>query len=354
VKRCGGTRSFAMAAIGTVDARAECEEHVTARDAAIVSTDCAAARGLPSYDPERTDVVVYHAKCTDGFAAAVAAHRRLGDRAAYVAADHGPDAPTGLDVRGKHVVVVDYCFKRDVTARMAAEAASFVVLDHHVSAQAEIADLDPAKKVFQMAQSGATLAWNYFHPGTPVPLLLRYVEDKDIWRWALRDSRAFSAGFMADDTFAAWGAMLDGGAAAIDATIAKGRAILEYQDGVVKRHVESAVPCVLAAAPHFAGRLVNATTMASNIGNVLASQPGVDYALMWFYNHENDTYVCSLRSARDDVDVAAIARSLGGGGHKRASGFSYAGPRLQDLFTSIGAAPAGGVDAGAGGVGGKA
>lgn len=331
-----------MAAPGTVDARAEWSGLVVDADAAIVSTDCAAARGLPAYDPARTDLVVYHAKCTDGFAAAVAAHRLLGDRATYVAADHGPDAPTGLDVRGKHVVVVDYCFKRDVTARMAAEAASFVVLDHHVSAQAEIADLDATMKVFQMAQSGATLSWNYFHPGTPVPPLLRYVEDKDIWRWALRDSRAFSAGFTVDDTFAAWDAALDAGPAAIEAAIAKGRAILEYQEGVIKRHVDSAVPCVLAAAPHFAGRLVNATTLASNIGNVLALQAGVDYAFLWFYNHANDTYVCSLRSARDDVDVSAIARSLGGGGHKRASGFSYAGPRLQDLFLSIGSGGGGG------------
>ena len=30
--------------------------------------------------------------------------------------------------------------------------------------------------------TACSLAYNYFHPGADVPLLLRYVEDKDIWR----------------------------------------------------------------------------------------------------------------------------------------------------------------------------
>ena len=139
--------------------------------------------GSDKPNPSQTDLVIYHGPyCPDGFGAAFSAWKLLGDRATYLPADHGPSAPRGLDVKGKHVAVLDYSFPAAETARMIAEAASFVCIDHHASAVKELADVPEANKVFEMGQSGATLAYNYFHPGQEVPLLLRYVEDKDIWR----------------------------------------------------------------------------------------------------------------------------------------------------------------------------
>jgi len=302
----------------------------------LLSTDCAAALGVPRYDPTAVDVVVYHANCPDGFAAALAAWKRLGDAATYVPAEHGPRAPVDLDVRGKRVVLLDYCFKQPVLERMRADAASLVVVDHHASAAADLdAALPQSSKVLQLRQSGATLAWNYFHPSAPVPVLLRYIEDRDIWRWALRDSRAFAAGMVAAiGDFAAWDAALSGGDAAIEEVLARGRAVVAYQATVVERHVRSAVPCTLAVAPTLRGRLVNATTLTSDIGNALASSPGVDYALLYSYDHATGSFICSLRSATDEVDVSAIAKALGGGGHKRASGFLLVGDSLQPVLTA--------------------
>lgn len=299
--------------------------------ASIVSTDC--RTGKVASNPSATDLVVYHKDCPDGFAAAFGAWKLLGDRAVYVAAAHGPQAPNDLDVRGKHVVVVDYCFPRAVTQRMIGEAASFLVLDHHVSALAELADVDEGHKVMEMKQSGATLSWNYFH-GSDVPALLRYIEDKDIWRWALKDSKEFSAGFNPSYDFSEWDAAFCGGEAAVLDIITKGKAILSYKETVIRAHVARAVPCTMKAAPAFRGMLVNASVMASEIGNALSTQPGVDFALMWWFDYETMTNVCSLRSASDAVDVAAMAKTLGGGGHKRASGFSFAG-KLEDVLSSI-------------------
>jgi hypothetical protein len=84
--------------------------------------------------------VLYHGdSCTDGFAAAFAAWKRLGPAALYVPCSHGP-GKRALDVTGKHVVVLDFCFSTADTRRMIADAASFLVLDHHASARA---DLEP-------------------------------------------------------------------------------------------------------------------------------------------------------------------------------------------------------------------
>ena len=130
------------------------ETWVTDPTAVIKSTDM---RGAGRPDPAATTLVIYHGPyCPDGYGAAFAAWKLLGDRARYVPAEHGPAAPRGLDVRGQHVVVLDYCFPAAETARMIAEAASFVCIDHHASAEKELAAVPDAHKVFEMRQSGAT------------------------------------------------------------------------------------------------------------------------------------------------------------------------------------------------------
>jgi hypothetical protein len=43
-----------------------------------------------------------------------------------------------------------------------------------------------------MNKSGARLAWEFF-PDKPVPGLIRYVEDRDIWKWEFPESPAFLA-----------------------------------------------------------------------------------------------------------------------------------------------------------------
>jgi hypothetical protein len=312
--------------------------------------------GKAAADPRQTDLVVYHADCPDGFAAAFAAWKLLGDAAEYVPAPHGPAAPLDLDVTGRRVVVADYCFPAAVTARMIAQAASFIVLDHHASAEKELAGVEERYKAFSMVQSGATLAWCYFHGHeAPVPPLLRYIEDRDLWRWTMPHAAEFCAGFGAPiGDFAAWDAALAGGEAALRACMVKGAHVLEHKARERDAHVARAVPATMRAAPHLSARLVNATTLASEIGNALATQPGVDFGVMWSYNHEQRCFTVSLRSARDDVDVSAIAKAHGGGGHPRAAGFSHLGASIEELFTHIAGrpvAPPPGAGAGAAGAG---
>lgn len=221
---------------------------------------------------------------------------------------------------------------------MIREAASFVVLDHHASAQGDLAEVDGAYKVFEMAQSGATLSWDFFNRGVPAPPLLRYVEDKDLWRWALRSSAEVTAALgTVPHSFPVWAELVSRGEAGIEELMAKGAAILKYKNSVVEAHVQRAQPCRLASAPGFQGMVVNASTVASEIGNALATLPGVDFGLMWSYEHASKTYRVSLRSASDAVDVSIMAKAFGGGGHRRASGFTFAGSSIQELL--VGDAP---------------
>lgn len=62
----------------------------------------------------------------------------------------------------------------------------------------------------------------------------------------------------------------------------------------------------------------------SGIIDYLSSVKDAEYASL-ISNESPDTVRGSLRTRRDDIDVAEIAKSLGGGGHKKASGYSFKG-----------------------------
>src|SRR5579859_5737173 len=154
-------------------------------------------------------LVLYHANCADGFTAAWVAWRALKDNAEYVAVNYGQPAP---DVTGREVYVLDFSFKRPVMLQMLASAKQLVVLDHHKTAQAELAGLQmeadagqcPSKIVFDMTKCGARLTWEHFF-SEPVPRLVRLVEDRDLWLWKLYGSKEISAAIASyPKTFDVW------------------------------------------------------------------------------------------------------------------------------------------------------
>jgi hypothetical protein len=90
--------------------------------------------------------------------------------------------------------------------QMAGIAASVTQIDHHASARREWAGRllpdglggesfeHPALPLsirFNLDKSGARLAWEHFHPDTPVPLAILHIEDQDMWRFMLPGTRAF-------------------------------------------------------------------------------------------------------------------------------------------------------------------
>lgn len=303
-------------------------------DADILSTRVPTQCG----DPSKIDIVIYHSPCPDGFAAAYAAWARLGDAATFVGCSHGSsfDHIHSL-IAGKNVAVLDFSFKRELSDAFIQSASSFVVLDHHASAEQELLHLGPCNKVFEMKQSGCTLAWNFFHPDTDVPLLLRYVEDKDIWRWCLRCSREVSAALSAQCfTFQEFHRLVEGGALAVNRLVEAGAAMLSQQNCIVKSHLNKAVKCTLTIAPAVPACVVNSTVFASELGNAMCVECGASMGVVWHYEHEEGMTRVSLRSNSDEVDVSVIAKSMGGGGHRRASGFELRGCGIDSLVQQKG------------------
>ena len=65
--------------------------------------------------------------------------------------------------------------------------------------------------------------------------------------------------------------------------------------------------------------VVNSSHWMSEIGSSLAKD--CDFAMIWYYDHDDCIYKCSLRAFHDTMDVSEIAKQYGGGGHRKAAGF---------------------------------
>src|ERR1039457_6169208 len=133
---------------------------------------------------EQSIVIFYHADCADGFGAAWASRKKFGDRAMYVPMKHGDLAP---DVTGSRVYIFDYSFDIPTYTRLAEQAADITLVDHHLTAR----QLEGLKGVtLDMTKSGCRLAWEFFH-ASQVPQQLLFIEDYDLWRFALPDTEDF-------------------------------------------------------------------------------------------------------------------------------------------------------------------
>jgi oligoribonuclease NrnB/cAMP/cGMP phosphodiesterase (DHH superfamily) len=293
---------------------------------------------------------IYHGNCADGFGAAWALRKALGESVEFHAGTYQDPPP---DVNAKDVVLVDFSYKRDVLRDMARTANSILVLDHHKSAAEDLyddhrtdngppvwradgwAELDSPWEhfrtcaamdqnegatfatvyaCFDMNRSGAGLAWDFFHPRQPRPQLLNHIEDRDLWRFALARTREIQANvFSHPYNFQVWDELMR---ANLDDLAKEGEAIerkhfkdIEELTGVVtRRMVIGGYNVPIANLPY---------TLVSDAGHKLAK--GEPFAGCYWDTPAGRVF--GLRSTDDGVDVSEIAKQYGGGGHRNAAGF---------------------------------
>ncbi|HVB20280.1 MAG TPA: hypothetical protein VNF51_03340 [Candidatus Paceibacterota bacterium] len=258
--------------------------------------------------------VLYHGGCPDGFGAAYAAWKKFGDTADYIPVKHGRPVPIGLE--NKRLFFVDFSYSQDLMNDFVKIAISVTVLDHHLGAKERVESMP--EYVFDEKRSGATIAWSYFHPNTPVPTMLKYVEDGDLYVFKLPDSRAILSYMYAQpfhfDVWDVLSAKIDDSAERA-ILIEKGKIYAEHFAILVEQIANKATLVLFEGLECY---LVGASGMfSSDVGNLLARmKPPLGIVV----NMHADMLSVSLRS-NSSIDVSAIARKYGGNGHPQAAGF---------------------------------
>ena len=279
--------------------------------------------------------VLYHKSCMDGTGAAFAAHKFFSEQTTiepvkYIPVQYGgpfPDIPLCKETA---IYIVDFSYDRKTLVDVHSKVGKLVVLDHHKTAQEELMGLEFAH--FDMGKSGAVLAWEYFHPGTPIPDLMRYIQDRDLWKFELPGTRPLLSALVnrnvltlpVNSGYSPFTALInasikDNGFADY---INEGQLLDQYRDNLIASYGKSKSGKVMLTG--WGGLKVgvyNLNLFISEAGTLVYSNLDVDFSMSYFIT-ELGVWVFSLRSADDKVDVGAIAKFFGGGGHAHAAGFS--------------------------------
>jgi uncharacterized protein len=275
-------------------------------------------------------LVIYHGGCPDGFAAAYAISLRFRQGTEHVCdllpGVYGQEPP---DVTGRDLFIVDFSYHRAVLKDLCRSARSVIIIDHHTSAEQDLAGLelehDNLEVVFDMNRSGAVLTWEYYHESPP-PRLLLHIQDRDLWRFELEGTCDIYAALMSRPfTFSAW-ERLCVTEAALEPLLEEGKAINRYRRRMIDLHREKAAMATIA------GYRVPVVNCYEDIMSDLVGELSHGFPFAVGYQDQGFLRKWSLRSSSDGMDVAAIASRFGGGGHLHAAGFTT---RLPDTLLCV-------------------
>jgi len=297
--------------------------------------------------------IIYHKNCLDGFSGFIVFLKtKFWDPKPTIYPDIPSTKVVPPNIEGKNVIIIDVAYNADIIKEIAEKANNVLFIDHHVTIQKDVENLNLGennKIVYDLNESGASLVWKYFFGNKKRPRFLDYVKDNDIGTWELQETFPFIAGIDVNFTFEPsyenikkWDNLFNDDF--LSALVERGRVYDEYKLYLIKK---SSKNYSIKNFPSekiidkFKGVKVGEYTVAvtnvtcpstSLVGKHIAENVECDFVLLYNYVMDKKKYVISLRSI--SADVGEIAKALGGGGHKFASGCAISSNEyvIDDLF----------------------
>jgi len=274
-------------------------------------------------------LVLYHNKCLDGFTAAWVVNTAHPDWE-FIGVDyHDVESQQSLvwTARGRDVYFLDFCPSHEILLSMAKTSPQIVVLDHHQTALKELHDLPTnVQFVHDVNHSGCMLAWHWFYPNECPPILLTYVEDRDLWKFELEDTRPFCLGLETHPmTFEEWDIIASDTLWTYrEQIIEDGELLLQARAHTVSLLCENKFKVVIG--DHVVWATMSPHYLASDVANTLATDESFAVSFCIEPNSSGTPRLLfSLRSTPEGIDVSEVAAKYpGGGGHKHAAGFDVA------------------------------
>ncbi|XP_057532543.1 uncharacterized protein LOC130810482 [Amaranthus tricolor] len=309
---------------------------------------------------KKKSAVLYHYPCPDGVCAALAAHLYFKATSSPVQffpntvynpikADHLPLQEVG------DVYLLDFVGPTGFVADISSKVEKVIILDHHKTALETLGEetllSENVIKVIDMERSGATIAYDYFKHKlceekvgdydsvlaefSRMRKLFEYIEDGDLWKWRLENSKAFSSGlkdqklefdFRKNPLVFQQLLSLN-----VEAVISQGITSLSHKQKMIAQALERSFAIKLGDEEFGCCLAVYAdealSELRSELGNQLACKSQVQSfrsigAIVYKVPElGNDQMLkISLRSVKSE-DTTSISQKYGGGGHRNASSF---------------------------------
>lgn len=239
---------------------------------------------------------------------------------------------------GCKVLVVDFSFPLEVLLKWQQQGIKIIVVDHHKTAQQDLANFSNA--IFDTNECGATLLWKTLFPKNTMPVFLGHIRDRDLWiktpnspwwGFSLPETAAYHEAMSSlGRSFELFNKIADMNEAQLrDFLYPLGQPLLEKKisqvEAIANRAQINKTFCgmgedIFGVSPVAYLRLTpEEDRMVSDIGGCLVQRHSqIEFAAM-----QTSDGNWELRSYKFGAnhDVGYLARKLGGGGHRNASGF---------------------------------
>lgn len=286
-------------------------------------------------------ICIYHSKDNDGYCSGAIVRKKYPD-ATLIGYDYGQPFPWDKIPAMEQVIMVDVSLPMEQMHELLDHSGDFTWIDHHASAIKAYQEYDKwpdyAKTRFKAVLEDGIAAcegtWKYLFPDEEMPRTVVYLgmydtwrnEDKQHWRdfilpfqWGMRlnvfDANSFPQELLDANTSEAY--------TLFSKILVKGDTILTYQTNQNIRAMKASF-----VIDFFGYRVLccNVGGANSQMFDSVYNEDEHDIMMPFFFSGNNCT--CSLYTTKE-IDCSELAKSMGGGGHKKAAGFKVT---LGDYF----------------------
>lgn len=275
-------------------------------------------------------ICIYHNKDLDGYCSGAIVKRKYPD-ALMLGYDYGQPLPFDESALiDEDLIIVDVSFPMDKMFALSVLPKSFIYIDHHISAMKEFDEKQLSQfihPVFDNNISACEGAWKYIFPDEEMPTAVNLLGEYDTWRNADKDRwdnaimpfqygmRMFcqSAETFPQELFDWYDIVTDNPVYKI---IHDGKLILDYQNTQNERACKSAFEIEFEGLRAI---VLNNGGANSQVFESVYDESKHDVMIPFVFTGKHWTF--SLYTTKSKIDCSVIAKSKGGGGHKKAAGF---------------------------------
>jgi oligoribonuclease NrnB/cAMP/cGMP phosphodiesterase (DHH superfamily) len=269
------------------------------------------------------NLIVSHAKCPDGLAAAWVFWKEGYKNFKFVNHQDYDELP---ECKGMTVFFTDFSYTQKEMLQIAQEAEKLVLLDHHKTTIPTAEELKKRGHEVHMDldRSGAQIAWDYLHPDKPRPWWIDDIAERDLWRWGIENSRDTTTALFRGRYYTDFESLDRIDEHPRDYYVQKGKIIREFEDENAKLIARNSVFVLGDGIPM---RLVECPRhYRSDVCNQLLEDEKIKAAVAFSYQFDRNEWWLSFRSRKKngkaEFDVSSFAKKhfKGAGGHPCAAG----------------------------------